>query len=66
MSYEQVCKSLRERYDGYHFTEDSNGLYNPFSLLNTFARMKFGNYWFETGPPSYLAQLLKQNKCNLT
>lgn len=51
MSYEQVCKSLRERYDGYHFTEDSNGLYNPFSLLNTFARMKFGNYWFETGPP---------------
>ena len=66
MSYEQVCKSLKERYDGYHFTEDSNGLYNPFSLLNTFARMKFGNYWFETGTPSYLAQLLKQNRCNLT
>lgn len=66
MSYDQVCKCLKERYDGYHFTEDSNGLYNPFSLLNTFARMKFGNYWFETGTPSYLAQLLKQNKCNLT
>ena len=66
MSYEQVCTSLKERYDGYHFTEDSNGLYNPFSLLNTFARMKFGNYWFETGTPSYLAQLLKQNKYNLT
>lgn len=65
MSYEQVCTSLKERYDGYHFTEDSNGLYNPFSLLNTFARMKFGNYWFETGTPSYLAQLLKQNKYNL-
>ena len=66
MSYEQVCTSLKERYDGFHFTEDSNGLYNPFSLLNTFARMKFGNYWFETGTPSYLAQLLKQNKYNLT
>ena len=66
MSYEQVCTSLKERYDGYHITEDSNGLYNPFSLLNTFARMKFGNYWFETGTPSYLAQLLKQNKYNLT
>lgn len=66
MSYEQVCTSLKERYDGYHFTENSNGLYNPFSLLNTFARMKFGNYWFETGTPCYLAQLLKQNKYNLT
>lgn len=65
MSYEQVCQSLKERYDGYHFTEDSAGLYNPFSLLNTFAKMKFGNYWFETGTPTYLAQLLKQNKCNL-
>lgn len=66
MSYDQVYKCLKERYDGYHFTEDSNGLYNPFSLLNTFARMKFGNYWFETGTPSYLAQLFKQNKYNLT
>lgn len=65
MSYEQVCQSLKEHYDGYHFTEDSVGLYNPFSLLNTFAKMKFGNYWFETGTPTYLAQLLKQNKCNL-
>lgn len=66
MSYEQVCQSLKERYDGYHFTEDSAGLYNPFSLLNTFAKMKFGNYWFETGTPTYLVQLLKQNKCNLS
>ena len=65
MSYEQVRQSLKEHYDGYHFTEDSVGLYNPFSLLNTFAKMKFGNYWFETGTPTYLAQLLKQNKCNL-
>ena len=66
LTYGELCNRLREYYDGYHFTEDSNGLYNPFSLLNTFARMKFGNYWFETGTPSYLAQLLKQNKYNLT
>lgn len=65
MSYKQACQSLKEHYGGYHFTEDSVGLYNPFSLLNTFAKMKFGNYWFETGTPTYLAQLLKQNKCNL-
>ena len=65
MTYEDVCRELRERYDGYHFTEDSVGLYNPFSLLNTFYKMKFGNYWFETGTPSYLVRLLKRDKYDL-
>jgi len=59
MTYEATCLKLKERYDGYHFTEDSIGLYNPFSLLNTFAKRKFGDYWFETGTPSYLVELLK-------
>ena len=54
MTYDEVCKELKECYDGYHFVEDSIGLYNPFSLLNTFDKMKFGSYWFETGTPTYL------------
>ena len=37
----------------------------PFSLLNTFARMKFGSYWFETGTPTYLVKLLQQTNYNL-
>ena len=61
MTYDEVCKELKECYDGYHFVEDSIGLYNPFSLLNTFDKMKFGSYWFETGTPTYLVELLKQN-----
>lgn len=61
MSYEDLLRELQERYDGYHFVEDSEGLYNPFSLLNTFARKKLGNYWFETGTPTYLVELLKEN-----
>jgi len=65
MTYEEVCTELRNRYDGYHFVENSIGIYNPFSLLNTFAKMKFGNYWFETGTPSYLVELLKRNHYNL-
>ena len=51
MSYEDVCRELKACYDGYHFVENSIGIYNPFSLLNTFLKMKFGSYWFETGTP---------------
>ena len=47
-------------YDGYHFCEDTAGMYNPFSLLNTFASDKFREYWFETGTPTFLVTLLKQ------
>ncbi|WP_455586488.1 ATP-binding protein [Bacteroides sp.] len=65
MSVEQANRELKERYDGYHFTENSVGLYNPFSLLNTFYKMKFGNYWFETGTPSYLVKLLKRDRYDL-
>ena len=65
MTYEQACDELKERYDGYHFVENSVGIYNPFSLLNTFAKMKFSDYWFETGTPSYLVELLKRSKYNL-
>ena len=62
---EETCRKLKERYDGYHFTEDSIGIYNPFSLLNTFAKKKFGDYWFETGTPSYLVELLKHTHYDL-
>lgn len=65
MTYEQVCAELKECYDGYHFVEDSEGIYNPFSVLNTFYKMKFGSYWFETGTPTYLVELLKHNHYDL-
>jgi hypothetical protein len=59
--FEQAREQLRLRYDGYHFSEDSIGIYNPFSLLNTFKKNKFNNYWFETGTPSYLVYLLQKH-----
>lgn len=65
MTYEELCAELRERYDGYHFVEDSIGIYNPFSLLNAFKRKKFGSYWFETGTPTYLVKLLKKHHYDL-
>ena len=56
---------MKEMYDGYHFAENTEGIYNPFSLLNTFKSRKFGNYWFETGTPTYLVELLKRSRYNL-
>ena len=57
--YDTVCERLRRLYDGYHFTNNSVGIYNPFSLLNTLNKSEFGDYWFETGTPSFLVHLLR-------
>lgn len=65
MTEEEVKETLKRKYDGYHFTHRTKGIYNPFSLLNTFQRNEFGSYWFETGTPSYLVYLLKQHDYNL-
>ena len=65
MTYGQAAAELKECYDGYHFVEDSEGIYNPFSVLNTFYKMKFGSYWFETGTPTYLVELLKRSHYDL-
>lgn len=65
MTYEETCQRLQKDYDGYHFTHNSIGIYNPFSLLNTFDKQEFGSYWFETGTPTYLVELLKRNHYNL-
>ena len=65
MTYEEACEKLRKQYDGYHFRENSVGIYNPFSLLNTFAKGAFNDYWFATGTPTFLVKLLQQNDYEL-
>ncbi|WP_294593471.1 ATP-binding protein [uncultured Bacteroides sp.] len=65
LTYDKFCDKLKEYYDGYHFTHNSIGMYNPFSLLNAFDRKEFGSYWFETGTPTYLVKLLKKHHYNL-
>ena len=59
MSEEETKAKLKELYDGYHFNEDCVDIYNPFSILNTFAKKRFGDYWFETGTPTFLVELMK-------
>ena len=65
MAYEETCKSLRQWYDGYHFSGHAGGLYNPFSLLNALKSREFGSYWFETGTPTFLVELLLRSPYDL-
>ena len=65
MAYEEVCEQLRKQYDGYHFCENSVGIYNPFSLLNTFDKGVFNDYWFATGTPTFLVKLLQSKNYKL-
>ena len=65
MTAEDAARSLKAWFDGYHFSKTGADIYNPFSLLNTFARREFGSYWFETGTPTFLVEVLKRNKYDL-
>ena len=62
---EDVYEELRKRYDGYHFAPHTLGIYNPFSVLLTLKNKNYGNYWFATGTPTYLVELLKKNNFRL-
>ena len=60
-SYDECLDELKRMYDGYHFSPDSEGVYNPFSLLNALEDKKLGMYWFSTGTPTFLIEKLKKS-----
>lgn len=64
-STEEMRDLLRKRFDGYHFSKRMRGVYNPFSLLNTFQKLDMQDYWFRTGTPTYLIRLLNHFHENL-
>ena len=65
LSGEQTLAQLKQRYDGYHFSESAVNVYNPFSLLSVFAGKAFRDYWFATGTPTFLVQLLQEQTGNI-
>jgi hypothetical protein len=65
MTFDEAVQKLKLMYDGYHFHQRGCGIYNPFSVLNTLKKKEFGSYWFETGTPSYLVELLQRDDYNL-
>lgn len=58
--YIQCLNDLKNWYNGYRFTKNNERLYNPFSILNVLKSREFRNYWFETGTPSFLVNLIKE------
>ena len=65
-SHKQVIDKLLYHYDGYHFAEDSEGVLNPFSLLSAMNNRKFNNYWFSTGTPTFLVNMMRKFHTDLT
>jgi hypothetical protein len=59
MSFDAAFAEMKKRYDGYHFAKVSEDIYNPFSVLNTFLKLDFGSYWYETGTPTILVKQIK-------
>lgn len=57
---DEVLAKLKENYDGYHFTWPSPDIYNPFSLFNAFDAKEYKNFWFSTGTPTFLIDLLQE------
>ncbi len=60
LTYDEAVESLKSAYDGYHFTWPSPDIYNPFSLLNALSDSKIDYYWFGSGTPTYLIEVLRK------
>ena len=60
ISRDEAVSRLKELYDGYHFTWPSPGILNPFSLLNALQDRRLNNYWFASGTPTYLIEMLRK------
>ena len=61
----EVKERLKKQYDGYHFSRRLSEVYNPFSLLCAFKKNEIGEYWFATGTPTYLINLLDRDNVNM-
>ena len=64
-TYDDIVKKLKETYDGYHFSKDFTDIYCPWSLLNAFTMGDIMNYWFSTGTPTMLVNVMRQTNISL-
>lgn len=65
VSVNEAYGELKENYDGYHFSPESPDMYNPFSLLNAFQSKYIGAYWFSTGTPTFLVEMIRRMQIDL-
>ena len=65
LSVDETFALLKKKYDGYHFSKNSEDVYNPFSLIKALAAGDIGDYWFESGTPTYIMKLLLKYNVSL-
>ena len=65
MDFDTILDKMTKQYDGYHFYPHCEGVFNPFSVLNACKAKVLDNFWFQTGTPTYLVDLLKQSDYDL-
>ena len=65
LTYEQCLEELRQYYDGYHFSEHAEDVFNPFSLIRAMNSQKIDSYWFGSGTPTYLIKTLQKHHVNV-
>ena len=64
-TYDDVVAKLKETYDGYHFSERFTDIYCPWSLVNAFTMGSIKNFWFSTGTPSMLINVMRQHNVSI-
>jgi hypothetical protein len=65
LTYEETLAKMKKHYNGYHFSESPEGVYNPDSVFNAFMSLKFRNYWPRTSTIAFLVALLKENQSDV-
>lgn len=65
LTADEAVEAMTRNYDGYHFHPRGAGMFNPFSVLNAFQNREFGSYWFQTGTPTFLVEMLKETEYDL-
>lgn len=65
LSVDEAFERLKRKYDGYHFSKNSEDVYNPFSLIKALASGDIGDYWFDSGTPTYIIKLLQKYNVGL-
>ena len=66
VTYDEMLLKLKDYYDGYHFSENSEDIFNPFSMIIAMSKHNLGNYWFGSGTPSYIINVLKKYHYGIT
>ena len=65
LTWEETLARMQTMYGGYHYCEFTEGVFNPFSVLNAFSKQELGSYWFQTGTPTFLVEMLRKTNYDL-